>query len=85
LPDNLREEALKMLIEYRDRKMPWNVHDLTKNSVNGIIGLLQQPRAEDWQEQLERLQVYTKSLDSARNQSYTVLDSRIVDFIDGKV
>jgi sulfatase maturation enzyme AslB (radical SAM superfamily) len=85
LPDSLRAEALKMLTDYRDKKMPWNVHDLTKNSVNGIIGLLQQPRAEDWAEQLARLQVYTKSLDTARKQDYKVLDSRIVNFINGKI
>ena len=83
LPDDLKAEACQLLMDYRDNQMPKNVHELTRNSVNGIIGLLQQPRADDWEEQLQRLRTYTKSLDKSREQDVTVLDSRIAELING--
>jgi sulfatase maturation enzyme AslB (radical SAM superfamily) len=85
LPDDLKQQALDLLTNYRDKTMPWDVHDLTRNSVNGIVGLLQQPHPEDWEEQIERLRTYTKSLDSARNQDVNTIDNRIAELINGKI
>lgn len=78
LPDHIREKVAQDLIDYRntlDSKTP----ELTMNSLNGIIGLLQKSRASDWEEQLQRFKDYTHSLDVERNQSLKEVSQELAD------
>jgi pyruvate-formate lyase-activating enzyme len=73
LDDDLRKTALDMIRAYDvSSHSPQTV-----NSLNGIIGLLQQPRVADWEEQLQRFKVYTNALDAERDQSIGDIDSRL--------
>lgn len=76
LSDRMREEALNEILDFRKREMGHHPSS-TINSLNGIIGLLQKPRAEDWFEQLNRFKIYTKALDDERNQSISDIDDRL--------
>jgi hypothetical protein len=75
LDDDMRKTVLEMILEYNS-----GVHSSqTINSLTGIIGLLQQPRIEDWAEQIQRFKVYTNALDKEREQSISDIDSRLAD------
>jgi MoaA/NifB/PqqE/SkfB family radical SAM enzyme len=79
LPDAVRYSVADQLEEYA------NSDDLlpnTKNSTLGIIGLLRQPRAEDWEAQLKMLKDYTFSLDQARSQDINQLDVTLAEIIN---
>ena len=78
LPDDIRKDAADSLIAYNTT----GKHQLTANSITGIIGLLQRPRAEDWQYQQKELKVYTLSLDKERDQNISDVDTRIAEFIN---
>jgi hypothetical protein len=82
LPDDIRSKVEQQLIEYRNTKINKHSHELTVNSLNGIIGLLQKPRADDWQEQIARFKDYTNSLDVERNQSLRSISTELADLID---
>ncbi len=82
LPDEIRHKVANDLIEYKKQYIKSNSPELTVNSVNGIIGLLQQPRAEDWQEQLQRFKDYTNSLDRERDQSLRSISNELADLIN---
>jgi glutamate-1-semialdehyde 2,1-aminomutase len=75
LDNEMRFEALKMI----DNAFTGvrRLEPQTRNSLNGIIGLLQQPRVEDWEEQLRRFKVYTNALDAERGQSIADIDPRL--------
>ena len=73
LDDDMRKTALDMIRAYDVSKHS----SQTVNSLNGIIGLLQQPRISDWEEQLQRFKVYTNALDQERDQSISDIDSRL--------
>jgi pyruvate-formate lyase-activating enzyme len=73
LDDDLRKTALDMIRAYDVTSHS----PQTVNSLNGIIGLLQQPRVADWEEQLQRFKVYTNALDAERDQSIGDIDSRL--------
>jgi pyruvate-formate lyase-activating enzyme len=73
LDDAMRKTALDMIRAYDvSSHLPQTV-----NSLNGIIGLLQQPRIGDWAEQITRFKTYTLALDQERNQSISGIDSRL--------
>jgi pyruvate-formate lyase-activating enzyme len=82
LPDEIRSRVEKQLIEYKNTKITPRSHQLTVNSINGIIGLLQKPRVEDWPEQLERFKDYTNSLDTERNQNLRNISTELADLIN---
>lgn len=82
LPDDIRQRVVNDLIRYRDTKLNKSSPELTVNSVNGIIGLLQKPRAEDWEEQLRRFKDYTHSLDVERGQSLRSISTELEDLIN---
>jgi hypothetical protein len=70
----MRKQALDMIMGYTYHgRHPAQ----TLNSLKGIIGLLQQPRVNDWAEQLTRFKVYTNALDAERGQSIADIDSRL--------
>jgi hypothetical protein len=77
LDDDMRFEALKMI----DNAVTdvCRLEPRTRNSLNGIIGLLQQPRIDDWAEQIQRFKIYTNALDKERGQSISDIDSRLAD------
>ena len=81
LPNELKKEALDELVSYRDNHMNIDNH-MTMNSLNGIVGLLQQPRTENWQEELEKFKTFTLSLDQHRNQTIKNLDYRLSRLIN---
>jgi sulfatase maturation enzyme AslB (radical SAM superfamily) len=82
LPDPIRNRVADDLIEYKNTYLNSNSPALTINSVNGIIGLLQRPRAADWQEQLSRFKTYTHSLDVEREQSIRSISTELADLIN---
>jgi pyruvate-formate lyase-activating enzyme len=82
LPDDIRQQVAQELIDYRDNKFTVLTPELTRNSTEGIIGLLQRPRAEDFQKQLVDFKDYTLSLDRARNQNIADVDSRLLELIN---
>ena len=82
LPDDIRHKVADDLIEYKKQYLDSRSPELTVNSVNGIIGLLQTPRAADWQEQLARFKTYTHSLDVERNQSLRSISTELADLIN---
>jgi sulfatase maturation enzyme AslB (radical SAM superfamily) len=82
LPDDIRRKVANDLIEYKNTHLTSSSPELTVNSVNGIIGLLQKPRAADWQEQLARFKIYTHSLDVERSQSLRSISAELADLIN---
>jgi pyruvate-formate lyase-activating enzyme len=84
LPDNIRHRVAQDLINYRDTNFNRFTHELTINSVNGIIGLLQKPRVTDWQEQLDRFKTYTQALDTERGQSLQDVSTELERLINEK-
>ena len=82
LPDDIRTRVANELIAYRDSTFTITTPELTVNSVNGIIGLLQKPRAADWQEQMKRFKDYTHSLDVERDQRLRSISTELADLID---
>lgn len=82
LPDAVRKDACQRLVAYKEQFVGSMTHELTANSINGIIGLLQRPRAEDWQKQQAALKVWTISLDNERGQDINTIDPRIAEFIN---
>jgi hypothetical protein len=82
LPDEIRNRVANDLINYRDKNLNARSPELTVNSINGIIGLLQKPRAADWQEQLKRFKDYTHSLDVERGQSLRSISTELADLIN---
>ena len=79
LPDDIRAQVAQELGAYMQGK---TLHELTRNSVQGIIGLLEQPRASDWAEQLARFKTYTHSLDVERQQSLRNISAVLADLIN---
>lgn len=76
LPDDIRAEAVNQIVSFRNNDMKKHAA-MTVNSLEGIIGLLQQPRSEQWQELIQRFKTYTLSLDQHRNQSIHDIDYRL--------
>lgn len=79
LPDEIRHEVADSLEQYLVGKD--NLPHMTRNSVNGIIGLLRGPRASDWEEQLKSFKKYTLSLDKEREQDINLLDKRLAKLV----
>lgn len=77
LPDDIRHRVAIELIDYKNTYFHKHTPSLTLNSVNGIIGLLQQSRKEDWKEQLVKFKIYTNSLDKERNQSLSSISEEL--------
>jgi MoaA/NifB/PqqE/SkfB family radical SAM enzyme len=81
LPDDMREQALNDIADYLDAGMNTD-NQMTMNSLNGILGLLEQPRATNWEEELKRFKTFTLSLDQHREQTLRDLDPRLTRLID---
>jgi len=81
LSDDMREEALNDIVDYLDEGMNTD-NQMTINSLNGILGLLEQPRSTNWEEELKRFKTFTLSLDQHREQTLRDLDPRLARLID---
>jgi sulfatase maturation enzyme AslB (radical SAM superfamily) len=81
LPDEIRHKVANELIEYRTQFVNERTHELTANSLNGIIGLLQKPGASDSVEQLKRFKIYTESLDKERGQDINSISKELAALI----
>lgn len=82
LPDEIRHRVANELIDYKNNNFTKMTPHLTVNSVEGIIGLLQKPRATDWEEQLKNFKIYTHALDVEREQSLRSISTELADLID---
>ena len=82
LPDNIRQQVASELLEYKANNFNRVTPELTVNSTNGIIGLLQKDRATDWQLQLGKFKTYTHSLDVERSQSLRSISTELADLIN---
>lgn len=80
LPDHLRKQAVEMIEEYREVNTIDN--EMTKNSLQGIVGFLKNPRLEDWEIMVNRFRIYTNALDEERKQNISVLDRRLAELYD---
>jgi glutamate-1-semialdehyde 2,1-aminomutase len=81
LSDDMREEALNDIVDYLDEGMNTD-NQMTINSLHGILGLLEQPRSTNWEEELKRFKTFTLSLDQHREQTLRDLDPRLARLID---
>lgn len=79
LPDEIRHSVAADLIDYKNTYFNKNTPELTVNSVNGIIGLLEQERSLDWKEQITKFKIYTKSLDVERKQSLASISQKLAE------
>lgn len=82
LPDDIRYRVANDLIAYRDQFLNSRSPELTVNSVNGIIGLLQKPRMDNWQEQVRRFRDYTNSLDAERGQDIKTISLELAELMN---
>jgi hypothetical protein len=55
---------------------------MTRNSLNGIIGLLQQPQPVNYKDELIKFKDYTLALDEHRNQSLASVDIRLMELLN---
>ena len=77
----MRYQVLDDLINYKNKYI--NLHpDMTRNSLEGIIGLLKQPRLPNYEVELEKFKQYTLSLDSHRNQHLKEVDIRLMELLN---
>lgn len=79
LPDTIRHRVAEELMHYKNHNFNRYTPELTVNSVNGIVGLLQKERAQDWKEQLYKFKVYTNSLDKERGQDLVLISQELAD------
>jgi hypothetical protein len=78
LPDAIRKDALDEILAH-----DMTGHDpMTINSLQGVIGLLKQPRASDHEAQIHAFKTYTLALDTERNQTINCLDQRLAALIN---
>jgi MoaA/NifB/PqqE/SkfB family radical SAM enzyme len=80
LPDDLRKEAVELIEDYNEANPVQN--EMTKNSLQGIVGFLKNPRLENWEIMVSRFRIYTNALDEERKESITVLDPRLAKLYD---
>jgi sulfatase maturation enzyme AslB (radical SAM superfamily) len=80
LPDDLRKEAVDLIEEYKEANPVQN--EMTKNSLQGIVGFLKNPRLENWKIMVNRFSIYTNALDEERKESILVLDPRLAKLYD---
>lgn len=81
LPDDMRYQVLGELVDYKNKYS--DLHpDMTRNSLDGIIGLLQQPRSDNYEIELEKFKQYTLSLDKHRNQNLADVDVRLMELLN---
>lgn len=79
LPDDIRHEVATDLEKYKANKQ---LHEMTANSINGVIGMLKNPRAADYTEQISKLKTYTNSLDRERSQNIADINTRLSNLIN---
>ena len=54
---------------------------LIKNSVDGIVGYLEQPQLDTWKEQLQDFVKMTETWDRQRNTNFSIVDDKLYEDI----
>jgi sulfatase maturation enzyme AslB (radical SAM superfamily) len=80
LPDDLRKEAVELIEDYCEANTIQN--EMTKNSLQGIVGFFKNSRLENWKIMVDRFRIYTNALDEERKESISVLDTRLAKLYD---
>jgi sulfatase maturation enzyme AslB (radical SAM superfamily) len=80
LPDDLRKEAVELIEDYCEVNTIQN--EMTKNSLQGIVGFFKNSRLKDWEIMVNRFRIYTNALDEERKESISVLDTRLAKLYD---
>jgi organic radical activating enzyme len=81
LPIELRQDAARRIEEFRDEYTLYERHWLVRNSIDGVLGYLQQPQLENWHENLTDFVKYTEILDRQRNQNFSAVDNELYQAI----
>lgn len=76
LPINIKNAAIQQLEEYIE-KFNFKHTMLTQNSVKSVLNFLKNDRLINADEELKKFKKYTIKLDEHRNQTFSVLDSRL--------
>jgi MoaA/NifB/PqqE/SkfB family radical SAM enzyme len=83
MTEDMMKQALDQLVEYKNTKLHKRSPELTVNSIEGIIGLLNNnKRPDNWSEQLKKLKIYTNSLDKERVQDINLINSDLARLIN---
>jgi MoaA/NifB/PqqE/SkfB family radical SAM enzyme len=83
ITDDMMSRAAQSLVEYKNSKLNQRSHELTINSVNGIISLLSNSgRNPNWPDLLTKFKIYTETLDKERNQQLRLINSELYELIN---
>lgn len=77
LPLEMREAAKQRLIDFRQDYTLYEKNWLVKNSVDGVIGYLEQPQLDNWRENLEDFVKMTEIWDKQRNINFSIVDDQL--------
>jgi hypothetical protein len=73
----MREAAKQRLIDFRQDYTLYEKNWLVKNSVDGVIGYLEQPQLDNWRENLEDFVKMTEIWDKQRNINFSIVDDQL--------
>jgi Cys-tRNA synthase (O-phospho-L-seryl-tRNA:Cys-tRNA synthase) len=73
----MRQAARQRLIDFREEYTLCDKNWLVKNSVDGVIGYLEQPQLDNWRENLEDFVKMTEIWDKQRNINFSVVDDQL--------
>ena len=74
----MREAAKNRLIEFKEQcNILYEKSWLIKNSVDGIIGYLEQEQLDNWHENLTDFVQMTETWDRQRNTNFSVVDDEL--------
>lgn len=86
LPIEMRQDAKNNLLEFKEKcNILYEKNWLIKNSVDGIVGYLEQPQLDTWEEQLQDFVKMTETWDRQRNTNFSVVDDQLYEQIRGLV
>jgi organic radical activating enzyme len=78
LPIEMREAAKNRLLEFKEQcNILYEKSWLIKNSVDGIVGYLEQEQLDNWHENLTDFVQMTETWDRQRNTNFSVVDDEL--------
>ena len=82
LPLNMRLNAKNNLLDFKEKcNSLYEKNWLIKNSVDGIVGYLDQPQLDTWEEQLQDFVKMTETWDRQRNTNFSIVDDKLYEDI----
>jgi organic radical activating enzyme len=82
LPVEMRQEAKNRLLEFKnDCSMLYEKSWLVRNSVDGIVGYLDQEQLDNWHENLSDFVKMTETWDRNRNTNFSIVDDDLYQAI----